>query len=56
MADKALVLHGVLAIVVIAGYIVLTSLGNDGSALLGVLGGQALGGGIQASTNGANHV
>lgn len=39
----ALILHAALAAIVLIGYITLTALGDDGTALLAVLGGQALG-------------
>lgn len=37
------VLQGVITLGILAGYIVLTSLGHDGTALLGMLGGQGAG-------------
>lgn len=41
------ILHGILAGLLIVGYIVLTALGHDGNALLAALGGQGAGAGIQ---------
>jgi hypothetical protein len=46
----AAALHSVLAVVLVAGYVLLTALGHDGSALLYILGGQAAGGMIQKTT------
>lgn len=42
------VLHTVVAIAIIACYTVLTALGHDGTPVLTLLGGQALGAGAQA--------
>ncbi len=38
------VLHTIIAVAVLAAYVVLTALGHDGNPVLGVLGGQFLGG------------
>lgn len=46
----ATALHSVLAVVLVAGYVILTALGHDGSALLYILGGQAAGGMIQKTS------
>lgn len=45
--------HSIVAVAIIAGYVVLTSLGHDGNALLGILGGQALGGAVSKLPNGS---
>lgn len=46
----AVILHAVLFVAIVVGYTVLTALGHDGNALLGLLVGQAAGAGIQAGT------
>lgn len=44
---SATTLHVVVAVVLVVAYTVLTVLGHDGNPLLVLLGGQAVGGGIQ---------
>ena len=39
-----LIIQGVIASIILIGYIVLTALGHDGNTLLALLGGQAIGG------------
>jgi hypothetical protein len=43
-----LIIQAMIAMTCIIAYVVLTINGYDGTALLGILGGQAIGGGVQA--------
>jgi hypothetical protein len=42
VSTPALLVNAVIALALIIGYIVLTALGDDGTALLGLIGGQGL--------------
>jgi hypothetical protein len=44
---NATLAHTILAVAVLIAYTVLTALGVDGNALFAILGGQALGAGVQ---------
>jgi hypothetical protein len=46
---SALILHTLLALAILAAYTALTVTGHDGNALLALLGGQALGAGINVA-------
>lgn len=46
MNKTALIIHGVIAVALIAAYVVLTVTGHDGTVILGLLGGQGIGAGI----------
>lgn len=48
--STATILHSVLAIVLVVGYVILNAIGHDGTPLLYFLGGQAVGGVIQKKT------